>query len=52
MTERFKIKLGGKQMTPIEIEQRVKTIEKKIDSDIFDDLHNELEYITNDDKTM
>ena len=25
--------------------------EKKIDSDIFDDLHNELEYITNDDKT-
>ena len=25
--------------------------ENKIDSDIFDDLHNELEYITNDDKT-
>ena len=25
--------------------------EYKIDSDIFDDLHNELEYITNDDKT-
>ena len=25
--------------------------ENKIDSDIFDNLHNELEYITNDDKT-